>query len=243
MRPSVCALQSRDPSSCQIWQTVDSDTQKYLRKINFWVYLFFAYLGLEQNAGHWLLIYERRSGDLRCTADKVYKVQRCCWIDLNNFAEPSNHQCWNCWDVDKELDSRKGSAEEQPWTFFLHHCCSLRKVSILLLLSVRACRITACREAGMSSNPQQGRKPTCSNLTYFILGLRTTVSATLEKSLELGSEVWSFLFSRLSLLEPARDEVFSWALINTKAQGSKGGWLGRKATANTAILDLQLIAT
>lgn len=45
------------------------------------------------------------------------------------------------------------------------------------------------RETGRGSSFQQGSKPICSRLIYFILGLGTAIFATLVKSVELGTEV------------------------------------------------------
>lgn len=185
---------------------------------------------------------------LRCTANKVYRVQRCCWIDLGTSTEPSNHQYWNCSGVDQEMASRKVHAEERWVTYSSVNMGSCHKsncelassstcagawekwVSFYYHRSGRAGLLQLEREGGAAI---PSKAASLSVVGYFILGLRTTIFAILMKILELGTEVCFFLSSSISLVKPVRVEVCSWALTSIEAQGSKGWQLGRKATSNS----------
>lgn len=134
---------------------------------------------------------------LRCTANNVYRVQRCCWIDLDTFTESNSHQYWNCWDVGRERASRKGHAEGKRVAYSLvnmgrchkgNHEPASSSVSAGTWEKTESfcyhkSGAASVREAGRSSNSQQGSKPICSRLICFILGLGTTIFATLVKSL------------------------------------------------------------
>ena len=156
----------------------------------------------------------------------------------------------------KEMASRKGHAEERwvPYSLVNMGSCHKRNhepASSSTSAGAGEKWASFCHHrsghAGLLQLERQGgaaipSKPICFRLIYFIIGLRITIFATLVKNFELGTEVWFFLYSSLSLLKPVRDEVGCWALITIEAQGSKGWQLGRKATINSAILDLKLIA-